>query len=205
MANVNVTIGGRLMYGNGNAATSVVVKATRQPDALTDTALNTAVDASATSNSSTGIFSLTVVASDTVATTQKITLSDGRYMYVRIPANAKSTTLGTIIISNTPARGVKDITGQFGPAFWVGQDIASAATIVPTCDYHLVTGTTNITAVTGTNYPAGQILTLRFAAALTFTDGAGLLTAGNLVTTADDVINLRWNGTDWVEIGRSVN
>ena len=37
------------------------------------------------------------------------------------------------------------------------------------------------------------------------TDGSNLKLAGNFVTTADDVITLVCDGTNWFEMSRSVN
>jgi hypothetical protein len=203
--NVNVTVKATLKYGDGTAATSVDVKAVRQQDALMASTLAVADTASATSNSSTGIVSLTLVGNDSFPVTHKIILPDGQYLHLRLPKNAKSTNLGIITVSQTPAKTVKDITSQFSGVQWVGQDIASAATIVPTCDIHAVTGTTTITAVTGTDYPVGKILRLVFAGILTLTDGSGLKMAGDFTTSADDVWSGFYNGTDFIEVARSAN
>ncbi len=67
-----------------------------------------------------------------------------------------------------------------------------------------VSGTTNITSITGGNW-AGRIITLIFQGVLTFTDGSNLKLAGNFVTTANDTITLRGDGTDWYEMSRSAN
>lgn len=83
--------------------------------------------------------------------------------------------------------------------------VASATTITLPLegDVVSVTGTTNITSVTASY--VGRRVTLIFAGALTFTDGSNLKLAGNLVTTADDTITLVSDGTNWVEVARSVN
>jgi hypothetical protein len=86
-----------------------------------------------------------------------------------------------------------------------GAAVASAAAIVPTGSCFHVTGTTTITSITATNVPAGAILTIIFDGALTFTDGSNLKLAGNFVTTADDTITLRYDGTNFYEMSRSVN
>jgi hypothetical protein len=93
---------------------------------------------------------------------------------------------------------------QFGN-FEATASVASAATVtVPAgAEFVLVTGTTNITALTP-GYP-GQRVTFIFAGALTFTDGSNLHLAGNLVTTGDDTITLVADATDWYEVSRSVN
>jgi hypothetical protein len=86
-----------------------------------------------------------------------------------------------------------------------GAAVASAATITPTGNLFHVTGTTNITSVSGTGVTAGTKITIIFDGALTFTDGSNLKLAGNFVTTADDTITLVYDGTNWYEVSRSVN
>jgi hypothetical protein len=86
-----------------------------------------------------------------------------------------------------------------------GADVASAATIAPTGNLFHVTGTTNITSVSGTGIVAGTEITIIFDGILTFTDGSNLKLNGNFVTSADDVIKLAWDGTNWYEVCRSTN
>lgn len=81
--------------------------------------------------------------------------------------------------------------------------VASAAAIQVIAPFSFVSGTTTITSITAGS--AGREITLKFTGALTFTDGAGLVLAGNFVTTADDSISLVSDGTNWVEKSRSVN
>lgn len=89
----------------------------------------------------------------------------------------------------------------------VGAAVASAAAITPTGTSFHVTGTTNITSVVGTGARDGVVITLIFDGILTFTDGSNLKLAGNMTTSADDTITLRWNATDavWYECSRSAN
>lgn len=85
-----------------------------------------------------------------------------------------------------------------------GADIASAATItVGKGKIFDITGVTTITSVTASW--AGREIILQFDGVLTFTDGSNLKLSGNFVTTADDVIALYCDGTDWFERSRSVN
>lgn len=87
-----------------------------------------------------------------------------------------------------------------------GAAVASAAAMpVPTGRVFHVTGTTNITSITSTNFQAGAVITLIFDDVLTFTDGNNLKLAGNFVTSADDTITLVYDGTNWFETSRSVN
>jgi hypothetical protein len=84
--------------------------------------------------------------------------------------------------------------------------VASAATLtLPRgADVVSVTGTTGITSIVATGN-ARRTATLIFAGALTVTDGSNLKLAGNFTTTADDVLTLYCDGTNWFEVSRSVN
>lgn len=83
--------------------------------------------------------------------------------------------------------------------------VASAATIsVPDgLSLVLISGTTGIKTINATS--AGHVVTLKFAGALTVTDGSNLKLAGNFTTTADDTLQLVCDGTNWFEVGRSAN
>lgn len=83
-------------------------------------------------------------------------------------------------------------------------DVASAATIaVWTGQWVNVTGTTNVTSITAG--PVGEDIKLRFAGALTLTDGSNLKLDGNFVTAADSTWTGVSDGTNWIETGRSTN
>lgn len=113
--------------------------------------------------------------------------------------NLKGNTTGGIITAGSNTECYHNITGD-------SVDIASASTIaIPaTGEFFNITGTTNITSVTASWI--GRRVTLKFAGILTFTDGSNLKLGGNFVTTADDVIPLVCDGTNWYEDGaRSVN
>lgn len=204
VSTVDVTVKISLKYTDGTAAKSVGVKAVRQSDPLLSSTMATADVITATSNSSTGIASLTLKGTDANPVSYKITLSDGQYFYLNVPKNAKSCNLGIINVSAGPSQTRKNITGLIVP-FFLGQDLASAAALVPTCNVHNVTGTTTVTSVTATDYPIGQPLTLIFGASLTFTDGSNLKLAGNFSATADDTITLISDGTNFYEVARSAN
>jgi hypothetical protein len=66
-----------------------------------------------------------------------------------------------------------------------------------------VTTITSVTTCDANNN--GRLVTLVFDGVLTFTDGSNLILAGDFVTTANDVISLACDGTNWYEKGRSVN
>ena len=89
-----------------------------------------------------------------------------------------------------------------------GSNTASAAELAPGVNagnvFH-ITGTTNITSIAAADSVSGRVLFLIFDGVLTFTDGSNLKLAGNFVTTADDVICLVCDGTNWFEVSRSVN
>ena len=86
--------------------------------------------------------------------------------------------------------------------------IASAATLPLTYlgfDWIQVTGTTNITAIAGTNV-AGMQMTLQFIGVLTiFTaNNIHLASGNNLTTTAGTMLTLRNDGTLWREVARAL-
>lgn len=204
MANINVTVTGRLLNSAGAAVTSAVIKAVRQQDPLLASTMATADIINATSHASTGAFSITLVGSDTVPVSYKVNLPDGQYFYLRIPAQTLSIGLGDLVTSSSRGKTVRDITPQLR-IYTHGVAVASASAIVPTGDTFHVTGTTSITSVTATYTPPGTVITIIFDASLTFTDGNNLKLAGNFSATADDTITLRYDGTNWYEMGRSVN
>jgi len=82
---------------------------------------------------------------------------------------------------------------------------ASAAALAPKGRVTHVTGTTNITSITATNFKPGDELTLIFDGVLTVTDGGNLKLAGNFVTSADDCLVLVYDGTNFIEKSRSAN
>lgn len=87
-----------------------------------------------------------------------------------------------------------------------GASVASAAALpLPTGRVFHVTGTTNITSITSTNFASGVCITLIFDGILTFTDGSNLKLNGNFVTSADDTISLCYDGTNWFETARATN
>lgn len=81
---------------------------------------------------------------------------------------------------------------------------ATALDITGLGDFITVTGTTNITSITG-GARVGRVIRLLFSGVLTFTDGSNLKLNGNFTTSADDIITLISDGTNWYETGRSAN
>lgn len=82
-----------------------------------------------------------------------------------------------------------------------GSDIASAGTIAPTHQFHKVTGTTTITAITA--LAAGARVVLWFTGVLTVAEGSTLKLLGDYVTQANDTLELISDGTNWYEVSRS--
>lgn len=96
------------------------------------------------------------------------------------------------------------------PVSGVGNDnlsVASAAALtLPEGRFVTVTGTADITSITATQ--AGRVVTLKFsgtAATNGVVDGSNLKLNGNFLYTPDDTLTLGCDGTNWFEIGRSVN
>lgn len=83
--------------------------------------------------------------------------------------------------------------------------VASAATLtLPSCeDSVLVTGSTNITAVTSSFN--GRIITLRFEKSLSVVKGSNLKLAANFAATAADTLTLACHSGTWYELSRSAN
>lgn len=79
------------------------------------------------------------------------------------------------------------------------QSIATKGTVF------LVSGTAKQTSITTSTAEAGRLIILICASTDSLTDGSNLKLAGDFNGTADDVIALVSDGTNWVELFRSVN
>lgn len=95
-----------------------------------------------------------------------------------------------------------------------GANVATATNVTLGSDgnFFLLTGTTTIQTIIATGWQAGSEITLMFNGSVTVTNagtgtGATMLLAGaaNMSATANDILKLVYNGTNWVEICRSVN
>lgn len=86
-----------------------------------------------------------------------------------------------------------------------GANVASASTITPTGNIFHVTGTTNIDAISTTGITAGTTITLIFDGILIVGDAGNLKLASAFTTSADDSLTLVWDGSNWIEVSRSVN
>lgn len=116
--------------------------------------------------------------------------------------------------STAPTMRLQVYAGRFGIS--AGAAVASAGDLTLGADGNVfsITGTTTINAITTTNWQAGSEITLIFAAALTVSNNVagGANTAKlrlnggvNFSATANDVLKLVYNGTDWLETSRSLN
>lgn len=85
--------------------------------------------------------------------------------------------------------------------------VASAATLtLPAIDSVLISGNTGpVTAITA--LPPDTVISMKFASTPTITAGASIKLAGgaNFVATADDTLTLMCDGTNWWQVGSSVN
>lgn len=126
---------------------------------------------------------------------------------LRCFAASNHTNPGVVFSYQTASDAANNVVIDVGAriAGWGGA-VASAASLTLPYDWTVfsITGTTNITSITAAG-STGRTVTLIFAGILTFTDGGNLKLAGNFVTTADDVITLTCDGTNWYEVSRSVN
>lgn len=87
-----------------------------------------------------------------------------------------------------------------------GSDAASNTNVFVRGVFFHVTGTNTITGIPTTSLPIGMVIRIVFDSTATLTDGSNLKLAGNLVATANDSITLiNDDGTNWVELARSVN
>jgi len=90
-----------------------------------------------------------------------------------------------------------------------GSNVASATPLpVPVAGVYHVTGTTGFNTITATGLVKGVEVSLIFDGALTVTTGTGnlrLAGAANFTSSADDVLTLIYDGTNWYEKCRSVN
>jgi hypothetical protein len=92
-----------------------------------------------------------------------------------------------------------------------GADVASGTATTLGADGNTfdITGTTTIVTIPSTNWAVGNIVHLQFDGVLTVThssatDSILLGDQSNMTTAAGDVLSLFFNGTNWVEVSRSV-
>ena len=110
------------------------------------------------------------------------------------------------------ANGYTNMTNRLETAF---ATVASANNLtLTTGNVFAITGTTTVNAITTTNWQAGSIIILIFASTPTVKNNTagGASTAKMLLNggvdfsaTANDVLTLIYNGTNWLECSRSIN
>lgn len=95
-------------------------------------------------------------------------------------------------------------TGNVASATAVG-NIFGITPLLPAMLIVPITGVTTITSICASNMPpAGSVLILEFAGALTVTSGSNLSLTRNYVTTSGSRLMLYSDGTNWIEISRSL-
>lgn len=112
-------------------------------------------------------------------------------------------------IARIQANGVQFQTRALGKK---GADVASANDItLGSGNFFVVTGTTQINTVATTNWTAGSSVVLRFSGSLTVkhnTAGTGavifLAGSADFAATANDMLTLLYDGTQWSECARTV-
>lgn len=95
-----------------------------------------------------------------------------------------------------------------GSTYEVPQTVAGTAGALTLPSYgttFLITGTAKQTSIVTSVAQAGRRVTLILASTDTLVDGGNLKIAGDLNGTADDVIELSSDGTNWFQVSRSVN
>jgi hypothetical protein len=93
-----------------------------------------------------------------------------------------------------------------------GSDVPSANNIsLAAANYFVVTGTTQVNTISATNWTAGSCVVLQFSGSLTVKNatagtGAQLKLSGSadFSATADDTLQLCYDGTTWREVSRTV-
>lgn len=89
----------------------------------------------------------------------------------------------------------------------IGTAASATTTIIPAeYDFIQVTGGTTIDSIDQSTSYAGREITLRFAQAITISDGVGNLQLnGNFIADGNDVLKLVEFGSNWLEVSRSTN
>ena len=102
--------------------------------------------------------------------------------------------------------------GSLNGAVW-GGNITSAATVtlnastVGRATYYTVNAhSANVDTLTGTGFPSGYVLKIVFQVNTQWNDGTGnLRLSANFAGTANDVLTLIWDGTNWLQMGADNN
>lgn len=82
--------------------------------------------------------------------------------------------------------------------------VASASTItLPGDEFITITGTTTVNTITAANL--GDRVTIVFTSAVPITEAGNVRLSAAFTASADDILELVCDGTNWFEVGRSVN
>jgi len=205
------------LTANTGATETIVVTNTQGTDESAISAISTAggvnIDAAAAKNVAIDGGQVLIGSKDDAASAIALTTNVGTSETI-VVTNTQGTDAAAIAltataggITATPAAG-KAVTLAGTTNLKHGSDVASPAggeLDLGDGTYFDITGTNNITSIAAADATDGRMLVLRFEGILTFTDGNNLKLAGNLVSSADDVITLMCDGTNCWEMGRSVN
>lgn len=131
--------------------------------------------------------------------------------------NTAAAATGITLLGNVVVNTGKKLTMTAGRLLKaMGASVAAAATLTLGTDGNLfaITGNTNVDFITTTNWQAGAEITLQFSGTPTVNHNTGsppgstaailLAGAANFAATANDVLTLIYNGTNWVEKARTV-
>ncbi len=87
-----------------------------------------------------------------------------------------------------------------------GSDVASASELsLGEGNVFHVTGTNDIYSISSSDTQEGRVIFLIFDDSLTVHDGNNLVLAGDFSTSANSVLLLVCDGTNWFEVSRSTN
>jgi len=181
-------------------------------DATPATSDQLAIERGGTSNFRTSVANLLAVSHNHSATE----ITTGTLAVARGGTGVISST-GTVavVLSTSPTLitpTTNDLTFTGREKLDKGADVASGGTVTLGGDGNVfdITGTTTIDEITPTSWQAGSIVYLQFDGILTVTHNSGgtndilLGDQGDMTTAAGDTLTLFFNGTDWVEVSRSV-
>jgi len=148
---------------------------------------------------------------DGAAVTTGTGLSGGLSIGTQASASLRFYTNNTLR-TTIDANGYTNMTNRLATAF---ATVASANNLtLTTGNVFSITGTTTVNAITTTNWQAGSIIILIFASTPTVKNNTagGASTAKMLLNggvdfsaTANDVLTLIYDGTNWLECSRSIN
>jgi hypothetical protein len=145
----------------------------------------------------------------TVTDSSSITVTNSAALYI----GAAPVAAGSVTLTNSYSIWVDDGPSRFDDRIlgFKGADVASGSALTLTKgNFFDITGTTTINTITATNWTSGSMVVLRFNGNVTVTNNSGgtndimLSGAANFSATANDMLFLVFDGTDWNEVSRTV-